>query len=283
MLGLAQEVSGAELAVHAVVRDHQGLGRTGEQVNAHPPEQLPLGLRHEGVAGTHEHVDRSNGLRPDGHGSDGLDSSKAVDFVCASKMLSCDDRGRRLAAVRWRTRDHALNACDLGRDHAHVRGGQEGVLPARHVAASGINRNVLVTKDHARQRFTFDIKHRISLDLSEVTHLSLGKCDVVEVSLAQLRKAILNVPVRKLEAFPIPIVEADGKLANGSVPRCSMSERIVSTVDRTLASAAAATPSSMPCFKIFAMTTSQDRIADRRAIRLSGNDFECKGQAQRHE
>ena len=57
MLGLAEQVGGADLAVDAVVGDDQRLGRPGEQVDADAAEQLALGFRHIGVAGADDHVD----------------------------------------------------------------------------------------------------------------------------------------------------------------------------------------------------------------------------------
>ena len=58
MLGLAEQIGGADLAVDAVVGDHQRLGRAGEQVDADAAEQLALGFRHIGVARADDHVDR---------------------------------------------------------------------------------------------------------------------------------------------------------------------------------------------------------------------------------
>ena len=57
MLGLAQQIGGADLGIDAVVGDDQRLGRPGEQIDADAAVELPLGLRHVGVAGTHQHVD----------------------------------------------------------------------------------------------------------------------------------------------------------------------------------------------------------------------------------
>ena len=44
MLGLAEQVRRAHLGVDGLVRNHHGLGRTGEQVDADPAEHLALGL-----------------------------------------------------------------------------------------------------------------------------------------------------------------------------------------------------------------------------------------------
>ena len=62
MLGLAEQIGGAHLAVDRLVGDDQRLGRAGEQVDADAAEELPLGFGDEGVAGADQHVDRFDRL-----------------------------------------------------------------------------------------------------------------------------------------------------------------------------------------------------------------------------
>jgi hypothetical protein len=45
---------------------------------------------------------------------------------------------------------------------------------------------MLVTEDHPRQRFPFDVQHGVTLDLRKIPDLGLGKSNVREVPLAQL-------------------------------------------------------------------------------------------------
>ena len=53
MLGLAEQVGGADLAIHGFVGDDQRLGRPGEQVDADAPEQLPLGFGDKVIGTNH--------------------------------------------------------------------------------------------------------------------------------------------------------------------------------------------------------------------------------------
>ena len=78
MLGLAQQVGGAELAVGAdLVGDDQRLGRAGEQVDADAAEQLALGLGDEGVARADQDVDRRDRLRAERPSRHRLDAAEA--------------------------------------------------------------------------------------------------------------------------------------------------------------------------------------------------------------
>ena len=82
VLGLSEQVGRAHLAVHAVVGDHQRLGRSREQVDADAAEQLPLGLRDIGVAGADDLVHARNRTRAVGHGRNRMraaDTEKAID------------------------------------------------------------------------------------------------------------------------------------------------------------------------------------------------------------
>ena len=64
VLGLAQQVSGADLAVDGVVREQERLCWSGEQIDPHPPVQLALGLGHERVAWPDQHVHPIDELGP---------------------------------------------------------------------------------------------------------------------------------------------------------------------------------------------------------------------------
>ncbi len=76
VLGLAEQVGGAHLAVDRVVGDDQGLGRAGEQVDADAAEQLPLGLGDIGVAGADDHIDRRDRLGAERHRGDRLHAAE---------------------------------------------------------------------------------------------------------------------------------------------------------------------------------------------------------------
>ena len=108
VLGLAEQIGGADFAVDAVVGDHQRLGRAGQQVDADAAEQLPLGLRHIGVAGADDHVDGRDGLGAERHRGDRLHAAQHVDFVGAAEVHGGDDRRMRPALERRRAGDDAL-------------------------------------------------------------------------------------------------------------------------------------------------------------------------------
>ena len=207
VLGLAEQVGGAHLAVDAVVGDDQRLGRTGQQVDADPAEQLALGLRHVGVAGADDHVDRADRLGAQRHGGDRLHAAEHVDLVGAAEMHGGDDRRMRPALERRRAGDDALDAGNPRRDDRHVRRGDHGIAPARHVAADRAHRDVLVAEHHARQGLDLEIAHGLLLLLREIAHLRLRELDVVEVALADLPDGALDLVRRQLEGRRRPVVE----------------------------------------------------------------------------
>ena len=95
MLGLPEEVGGADLAVDGLVGDDEGLGRAGEEVDADAAVELALGFRDIGVARPDQHVDGLDRLGAERHRADRLDAAEAVDHVGAGEVLRGDDRRRR--------------------------------------------------------------------------------------------------------------------------------------------------------------------------------------------
>ena len=208
MLGLAEQIGGANLAVHAVVGDDQGFGRTGEQVDADAAEELALGFRHIGVAGPDDHVHRADCLGAERHGGDRLHAAEHVNLVGATKMHRGDDRRVRPAFERRRTGDDAVHARDARRHDRHVRRGDHGIASARHVAADRVHRDVPVSQHDAGQRLDLEIAHGLFLLLREVAHLRLREFDVVEVSLADPRYRAFDLASIELERGWRPAVEA---------------------------------------------------------------------------
>jgi hypothetical protein len=105
VLGLAEQVGGADLGVHGVVGDHQRLGRPGEQVDADAAEELALGLGDEGVARADQHVDRRDRLGAERHRADRLHAAEHVDLVGAGQVHRRDDGRVRLALEGRRAGD----------------------------------------------------------------------------------------------------------------------------------------------------------------------------------
>ena len=99
MLGLAEEIGGAELGIDALVGDDQRLGRAGKQVDADTAVELALGFGDEGVAGADQHVDGRNGRGAERHRADRLDAAEDQDLVGAGKVHGRDDRRMGAALV----------------------------------------------------------------------------------------------------------------------------------------------------------------------------------------
>ena len=188
--------------------------------------------------------DRSGAER---HRGDRLHAAEHVDLVGAAEMHRGDDRGMRPAAERRRAGDDALHAGDPRGDDRHVRRGDHRIAPARHVAADRIDRDVAVAEHDAGQRLDLQVLHRLLLLLREVAHLRLGELDVVEIALRHLRRSPARSPAR------VSLKDAGDHLSNCSdrsrtaaSPRSSICARMLSTVSRTLASAALMALASIP-------------------------------------
>ena len=217
VLGLAEQIGRADFAVHAVVGDDERFGRAGEQVDADAAEQLPLRLRHIGVARADDHVDRRDRLGAERHRGDRLHAAQHVDFIGAAEVHGRDDRRMRPALERRRAGDDALHAGDPRGDDRHVRRGDHRIAAARHVAADRVHRDVAVAEDHAGQRLHLQVLHRVFLLLREVAHLGLRELDVVEVALRHLRDRLLDLGRRQAEILRLPVVEFLRQLADRGV------------------------------------------------------------------
>ena len=178
MLGLAQQVHRTHFAVDRFVGNDQCLGRAGKQVDANPAVQLSLGLGHEHIARAHQHIHRRHRLSANGHGGHRLHTAQHQNLVGASKVHGRHDGRVRRALVGRRCSHHARHAGHLGGQNAHVRRCNQGVLAPRHIAASGIDRNMPMPQHHAGQGFHLDIAHAVALNLRKIADLGLRKPDV---------------------------------------------------------------------------------------------------------
>src|SRR5262249_52178840 len=152
---------------------------TGEQVDAHPTEELPFRFGDVRVTGPDYHIYRCDALCAKRHSCYGLHSAECVDFIGSAQMHGGDDRGMWFTAKWWRRSDDPLHARRLCCDHAHVSGRDHRISTAWHVATNTVHGDVLVSQDHARQRFNFHVLQRGTLRQSEVANLTLGKLDVL--------------------------------------------------------------------------------------------------------
>ena len=218
MFRLAEQVGGADLAIDRVVGDHQRLGWPGEQVDADAAEQLPLGFGDVGVAGPDDHVDRGDRLGADRHGGNGLHAAQHVNLVRAAHVHRCHD-GRMCAALeRGRTGDDAWAAGDAGRQHGHVRRRHHRVSAARHVAADGLDRDILVPEHDAWPGLDLQIGQAGLLRFGEFAHLRLGKADVFQVARRYFRDRLVDLRLRQPEALRFPLVELGRQGADRAVP-----------------------------------------------------------------
>ncbi len=217
MFGLAQQVGGAELAVHRLVGDDEGLGGAGEQVDADAAVELALGFGDEGVARPDEHVDRLDALGADGHRGHRLHAAEDVDLVGAGHVLGGDDRRSRLAVEGRGAGDDPAATGDLCRQHRHMRRRQQRILAARHVAANRRDRDMPVPQDHAGQGLDLELGHRRLLLFGEVAHLGLCEGDVLEVLPAELGHRGVDLGLRQAEIRAVPAVELARQLANGVI------------------------------------------------------------------
>ena len=217
MLGLAEQIGGADFAVDRIVGDNQRLGRPGEEIDADAAEQLPLGFGDIGVAGSDDHVDRRDGLGAERHGGNRLHAAKDENLVGAAEMHRRHDRGMRPAVKRRRAGDDVLHPGDAGGDDRHMRRRHHRIAPARHVTADRIHRNVAVPEHHAGQRLDVEIAQRFLLLLGEVAHLRLGELDVVEIALLHLADGALDFGWAELERGRRPVVEFLRQVAHGGI------------------------------------------------------------------
>src|ERR1019366_4314844 len=160
MLGLPDQIDGGHFGVAGIVGDDQGLGGTGQQIDADAAEQLALRFGDIGIAGPHDHVDRRDTFGAQRHGSDGLHASDGVDFIGSAKVHGGDDGGMRCALERRRGGDDALDAGGLRGDDAHVGRSDHGIASAGYVTAYAVDWDVLVTEHDAGKRFDFDVLER---------------------------------------------------------------------------------------------------------------------------
>ena len=217
MLGLPEQVGRTQLAVDAVVGDHQRFGRPREQVDAHPAEQLALRFGDEGVPRPDEHVDGRDAGRPERHCAHRLNAAERIDLVGSGERLRGDDRGRKAPLERWRARDDARDAGDTRGDDRHVRRREQGIFPAGHVTAGRTDGNVAVSEDDAGQRFDLDVAHRLALQFGEAPDLCLREADIVEILLRKRIYAVRNLALAQPVIVARPAVEANRQVAHGGI------------------------------------------------------------------
>ncbi len=159
MFGLTQKISGAHLGIHCVVGNHHRFGWASKQVDPDTAKKLPLGFGDKGIAGSHNHMNRIDGLRSNSHGANRLDTTQNVNLVRSAHM-HCRDNCRMRRAIDRRCRSNdARYARDLRCQHRHMSRCHHGKLTARDVTADRLHRYVLVPQNNTRKGLDLDIRH----------------------------------------------------------------------------------------------------------------------------
>ena len=157
VLGLAEQIGRADLAVHAVIGNDQRFGRTREQIDADTAEELPLSFGHIGVARPHEHVHGADRLGAERHGGNRLHATEYVDVIGTAEMHSGDNRRVRPAFERRRAGDDALHARHPRGHDRHMCRSDHGIAAAGHIATDRVHGDVPVTEHHAGQGLDLEI------------------------------------------------------------------------------------------------------------------------------
>ena len=122
MLGLAQHVGRRVDRIRRLVGDDEDLARPCEHVDVDMAVDLFLGQRDEDVARTRDLVDARDGLRAEGHRSDGLSAADLVDFLDAGRTRGDEDVGIDFAVLRRYHHDDLTDTSDRGRHSVHDDG-----------------------------------------------------------------------------------------------------------------------------------------------------------------
>ena len=153
------------------------------------------------------------------------------------------------ALVRRRAGGDAGHAGHLGRDHRHVRGGEQRVLAARHVAADRIDRDVLVAEDDAGQGLDLDVAQRLPLEGRRSCAPAPGRSGCPRCRGGTAGPGSRRSRRRSAGSPRGPSCRSGSESSRTAAsPRASMSARMASTVWRTLLSCSATTARSMPRF-----------------------------------
>src|ERR671913_1458658 len=221
MFGLPEEVGGQKVRVGRLVGDDGDFGGPGQEVYAHPPEELALGFGDVGVAGPDYHVDRLNLLHAERYRGQGLHPADAQYLVGPATGHRVEHGlvdAVRLAVLplAWRgDGDDPLHARHLGHSDGHYRGAEHGVHPRRCVGAHRVNRDLLLAQDHAGQGLLLEVDERLPLEPGEVLDLLLGEANVLLELVVNRFLGSLYLLLGDHEGLRVPVVELLGAAPHG--------------------------------------------------------------------
>ena len=156
MLGLGEQVGGAERGGGRLVGDHYSFARAVEGVDADLAEDGSFRQRDEDVAGAADLVDLGDAGCAVRKCSDRLRAAHAVDAIDASDVRR-DELDRRHAAVfaGGRGDQHLFDSGDAGRDCGHQHGRRIDDSRARRVDADTAQRRRLDADAVAREALEY--------------------------------------------------------------------------------------------------------------------------------
>mmetsp|Transcript_19843 Transcript_19843/g.42264 ORF Transcript_19843/g.42264 Transcript_19843/m.42264 type:complete len:300 (-) Transcript_19843:169-1068(-) len=202
VLRLAQQVGRGDLGIDGVVAKEQSLCGPSQKIDANPPEDLLLGLRHEGIARAGDEIHGFDGLGAIGHGADGLGAAHEKDVIGPCKVHRCDGRVRQAA---WLTAGHgsctgddAVAASHLGGEDGHVGGSDHGELATRDIATHILDGDVLVAEHDPWLRLHLHVLHGVPLQLGKAPDVGLGVLDVQDLLPCAFPHAFLDVRLPQL-------------------------------------------------------------------------------------
>jgi len=186
MFRLPQQVRSTQFTIDCFVGNDQRFCWTSKQVNAHTAKQLTFSFRYKSIARTNNHIHRVNGLCPNGHGTNCLNTAHNINFIGASNIHCHHNRRRRFAIKRRCSSNHPWHTGHFGGHHTHVRTGHQRIFTTGHITTHTVHGHILMTQDHTRQCFHFHILKGIALMLGKIPHLFLGKFYIFNILIADL-------------------------------------------------------------------------------------------------
>ena len=139
MLGLCEQIGRHPRGVCFAVSDDEDFARTGQKIDRHTSEKLPLGFDHVAVARTENFRHRPDRFGSAGQCSHGLCPADFVDFRRTGQMQGGKECLVHFAvAIRGGDRDDFRHARGGRIGAGHQRGGNERRRSARHVDADAM-------------------------------------------------------------------------------------------------------------------------------------------------
>ena len=220
VLGLPQQISGAELGINCIIGNHHGFRGAGEKINSNPTKELALGFGHKGISGADQQVNWINALRAQRHGANGLNAAQHINLMRPAKM-HCRYDGRIGLAVKRRGRGYdPRHPGNTGRGHRHMRRGDHWKFAPWNIAADRLHRDIFMTQNDTWQSLDFDVLQAVPLGLGKFAHLLLSKFYVGHIFGTDFCHQRLNFRGGEPIALAIIAIEFIGQFPNSHISAC---------------------------------------------------------------